>query len=79
MSTLPDDYLMVDDHGVRMPEAEVGPKLRFAKAVRVSIDGNGTMCRGLLKVRYGTADEPGTLSGVARPASRTSEERAGAQ
>ena len=67
MSTLPEDYLMVDDHGDRMPEAEVGPRLRFAKAVRVSIDGNGTMCRGLLKVRYGTDTKPGTMSGVARP------------
>jgi metal-sulfur cluster biosynthetic enzyme len=65
MPTRPQEYLLTDEHGERIPESAVALKLRFAKAVRVSIEGNGHMCRGLLKVRYGTADEPGTQSGVA--------------
>ncbi len=65
LSTEPDAYLMSDALGRRIKEADVGLQLRFAKATRVSIEGNGTMCRGLLKVRYGSETEPGTMSGVA--------------
>ncbi len=64
MPTRLHEYLLTDEHGERIPEAAVALKLRFAKAVRVSIEGNGHLCRGLLKVRYGTENEPGTLSGV---------------
>ncbi len=64
LSTDPQAYLMSDPKGERIAQPDVALQLRFAKAVRVSIEGNGTMCRGLLKVRYGTATEPGTMSGV---------------
>lgn len=45
--------LVVDPDGNRVPEAAVVQHLRFAKTVRVSIDGNAGLCRGLLGTRYG--------------------------
>ncbi|GAB3240120.1 hypothetical protein [Kineosporia babensis] len=62
LSHQPGDPLMVDSSGA--PVADVPKHLRFAKTVRVSIDGNGIFCRGLLATRYGDGSSPGTLSGV---------------
>ena len=45
--------LVVDPDGNRVPEDAVVQHLRFAKTVRVSIEGNAGLCRGLLSVRYG--------------------------
>jgi metal-sulfur cluster biosynthetic enzyme len=64
LSLEPDDPLLVDEHGVPVPAEKVKAHLRFAQAVRVSIDGNGALCRGLLRTRYGEGDELGTQSGV---------------
>ena len=64
LPTMPEDYLMCTADGARIEAPDIGLQLRFAKATRVSIEGNGTMCRGLLAVRYGTETEPGTMSGV---------------
>lgn len=50
-----DEQVFVDDHGVPVPPEEVPMRLRFAKSVRISVDGNGHFCRGLLATRY--ADE----------------------
>jgi metal-sulfur cluster biosynthetic enzyme len=47
--------LVVDPDGNRVPEEAVIEHLRFAKTVRVSIEGNAGLCRGLLDVRYGGA------------------------
>ena len=47
--------LVVDPDGNRVPEEAVIEHLRFAKTVRVSIEGNTALCRGLLDVRYGGA------------------------
>lgn len=44
---------IVDPDGNRVPEEAVVQHLRFAKTVRVSIEGNASLCRGLLSVRYG--------------------------
>ncbi|MFE4691944.1 metal-sulfur cluster assembly factor [Streptomyces sp. NPDC056749] len=48
----PSDHVLVDDHGTRYPQGEIPLRLRFARAVRVSIDGNAHFCRGLLRTRY---------------------------
>ena len=64
LTTEPEAYLMCTPTGDRIAKPDIGLQLRFAKSVRVSIEGNGTMCRGLLAVRYGTETEPGTMSGV---------------
>ena len=45
--------LVVDPDGERVPEAAVVEHLRFARTVRVSIEGNAGLCRGLLETRYG--------------------------
>jgi metal-sulfur cluster biosynthetic enzyme len=42
----------VDEDGMPWPVDELPRRLRFAKAVRVSIDGNAHFCRGLLRTRY---------------------------
>jgi metal-sulfur cluster biosynthetic enzyme len=62
LGTEPSDPLVVDASG--QPVADVPHHLRYAKAVRVSIEGNGIFCRGLLKTRYGDGTSEGTLSGV---------------
>lgn len=58
----PGDPLVVNPAGE--PVTDVQKHLRFAKTVRVSIDGNGIFCRGLLATRYGDGSSPGTQSGV---------------
>jgi metal-sulfur cluster biosynthetic enzyme len=45
--------LVVDPDGRRVPEEAVIQHLRFARTVRVSIEGNAGFCRGLLETRYG--------------------------
>jgi metal-sulfur cluster biosynthetic enzyme len=44
--------LVVDPEGKRIPEDAVVQHLRFARTVRVSIEGNAELCRGLLAARY---------------------------
>lgn len=38
----------------------IAQRLRFAKTVRVSIEGNSALCRGLLGTRYSLADKEGS-------------------
>ncbi|MEV5297901.1 iron-sulfur cluster assembly protein [Amycolatopsis methanolica] len=45
-------YALVDDDGNRYPREEVPLRLRFARSIRISIDGNAHFCRGLLRTRY---------------------------
>ena len=49
--------LVVDPDGKRVPKEAVVGHLRFARTVRVSIEGNASFCRGLLATRYGTPKE----------------------
>ena len=56
----PDDLVLIDDDGVPVPPEAVPLRLRFAKAVRISVEGNAHFCRGLLATRYD--DEPGGLA-----------------
>ena len=55
----PDDLVLVDDDGVPVPAEAIPMRLRFAKAVRISVEGNAHFCRGLLATRYD--NEPGGL------------------
>ncbi|MCT2586953.1 iron-sulfur cluster assembly protein [Actinophytocola gossypii] len=52
LTRAPASPLLLDDHGVPIDAAEAPLRLRFARAVRVSIDGNAGLCRGLLRTRY---------------------------
>jgi metal-sulfur cluster biosynthetic enzyme len=49
--------LLVDPDGKRVPREAVVEHLRFARTVRVSIEGNAELCRGLLATRYGTPEK----------------------
>ena len=49
----PEAPLLVDPDGKRVPEEAVIQHLRFSRTVRVSIEGNAELCRGLLATRYG--------------------------
>lgn len=55
----PTDQVVVDEVGAAVPEADLPLRLRFAKSVRISIEGNAHFCRGLLATRYtdGEADD----------------------
>jgi hypothetical protein len=61
LSIAPHAAVVVDDAGIPIPAQEVPLQLRFAKAVRISIEGNAHFCRGLLATRYADA-EPGGMS-----------------
>lgn len=53
----PDTPLIVDPDGKKVPVDAVVQHLRFARTVRVSIEGNASLCRGLLATRYGIQDK----------------------
>jgi metal-sulfur cluster biosynthetic enzyme len=48
-------YALCDDDGAPLSEERLPGWLRFARTVRVSIEGNAGFCRGLLETRYGLA------------------------
>jgi hypothetical protein len=52
-------YALCDDTGAALTREKLPGWLRFARTVRVSIDGNAGLSRGLLETRYGlTRAEP---------------------
>jgi len=52
--------VFVDDDGNPIAPEQAPVRLRFARAVRVSIDGNAGWCRGLLRTRYPDTEEDGS-------------------
>ncbi|NMO01413.1 iron-sulfur cluster assembly protein [Gordonia sp. TBRC 11910] len=61
LSACPNSRVLVDEHGKALPDDQVPMRLRFARSVRISIEGNSHFCRGLLATRYaGDADCDGT-------------------
>lgn len=69
LGTAPSDPVLVDEEGHRFPVGEIPLRLRFARAVRISIDGNAHFCRGLLRTRYpeSAADQSPRESSVHSP------------
>jgi metal-sulfur cluster biosynthetic enzyme len=53
----PEAPLVVDPDGRKVPQDAVVQHLRFARTVRVSIEGNAELCRGLLATRYGLGEK----------------------
>jgi len=49
-------------HGSLRPERKYCSRLRLARLVRVSLEGNGGICRGLLSRRYGIPDPEETAA-----------------
>lgn len=54
LGTDPGGLLVVDETGAALAAADVPLRLRFAKSVRISMEGNAHFCRGLLATRYGS-------------------------
>jgi metal-sulfur cluster biosynthetic enzyme len=53
LSMCPNGRVVVDDDGQPLPGEAVPMRLRFARSVRISMEGNAHFCRGLLATRYG--------------------------
>ncbi len=47
-------------------------RLRFARSVRISMEGNAHFCRGLLATRYDDGDEAGITTEITDTTSTTS-------
>lgn len=56
LSICPNSRVFVDEHGQSVAPEEIPLKLRFAKSVRISIEGNSHFCRGLLATRYSDSE-----------------------
>lgn len=63
----PSALALVDDEGRPCTPEQVPFRLRFARATRISVEGNSHFCRGLLRTRY-----PGSAADQA-PRAMTSE------
>ncbi|SFJ38760.1 Metal-sulfur cluster biosynthetic enzyme [Amycolatopsis sacchari] len=50
--TGPAEPVLVDERGRPYPREEIPLRLRFARSIRISIEGNAHFCRGLLRTRY---------------------------
>ena len=61
LSNCPNSRVLVDDDGQPIPSEAVPLRLRFAKSVRISMEGNAHFCRGLLATRYADDDTAGAV------------------
>lgn len=60
LSICPASRVFVDDEGRPLRAEDVPMRLRFAKSVRISMEGNAHFCRGLLATRYGDGSDTST-------------------
>ena len=60
LSVCPNGRVVVDDEGHPLPVEAVPIRLRFARSVRISMEGNAHFCRGLLATRYSDGDHATT-------------------
>ncbi|TWF95678.1 metal-sulfur cluster assembly factor [Saccharopolyspora dendranthemae] len=67
----PSSLVLVDDEGRPCTPEQVPFRLRFARATRISVEGNSHFCRGLLRTRYPGSEADQT------PRATISEGRAG--
>lgn len=63
ISAADDALLLVDENGDAWDAANLDVQIRFAKATRISIEGNAHFCRGLLRTRYEDAPLPRSTGG----------------
>jgi metal-sulfur cluster biosynthetic enzyme len=64
-----DEPVFVDEHGRPVPPDQLPMRLRFAKSVRISMEGNAHFCRGLLATRYEDSESLDTTVTNTRSAS----------
>lgn len=74
LSNCPNSRVLVDDHGKRVAAESVPMRLRFAKSVRISMEGNSHFCRGLLATRYTDEAHQGALPVITDVRTRRSEQ-----
>ncbi|KAA0081179.1 DUF59 domain-containing protein [Mycolicibacterium sp. P9-64] len=67
LSNCPNSRVLVDDDGKPIAPEAVPLRLRFAKAVRISMEGNSHFCRGLLATRYGASGATGSAAADDEP------------
>ncbi|CDO05815.1 Mrp-like protein [Mycolicibacterium cosmeticum] len=60
LSTCANSRVLVDEDGRPLRPEQAPMRLRFARSVRISIEGNAHFCRGLLATRYGEKDTSAT-------------------
>jgi metal-sulfur cluster biosynthetic enzyme len=56
LSLCPNSRVAVDEHGRALTAEELPLRLRLARTVRISMEGNAHFCRGLLATRYVDGD-----------------------
>ena len=61
------DRVLVDDAGRPVPAQESALRLRRARSVRISVEGNAHFCRGLLTTRYPGSEADQSPSPQTRP------------
>jgi metal-sulfur cluster biosynthetic enzyme len=61
LSNCPNSRVVVDDEGKPVAPESVSMRLRFAKSVRISMEGNSHFCRGLLATRYSDDEIQGAV------------------
>ncbi|AQT79118.1 metal-sulfur cluster biosynthetic enzyme [Mycolicibacterium litorale] len=61
LSNCPNCRVLVDDEGKAIAAEAVPLRLRFAKSVRISMEGNAHFCRGLLATRYSDDEAEGAV------------------
>jgi metal-sulfur cluster biosynthetic enzyme len=63
LGVCPNCRVVVDEDGAPLPPEQVPMRLRFARSVRISVEGNSHFCRGLLATRYADDDACDGTSG----------------
>lgn len=72
LSNCPNGKVLVDDEGKPVAPEAVPMRLRFARSVRISMEGNSHFCRGLLATRYSDDEPAGALPVVTDTRTRRS-------
>ncbi|MBG0561202.1 iron-sulfur cluster assembly protein [Actinoplanes aureus] len=75
---LSSEFAICDERGAPVTADRLPGWLRFARTVRVSVDGNAALCRGLLETRYGpTRTDPARTDPTRTDPARTDPARTG--
>jgi metal-sulfur cluster biosynthetic enzyme len=72
LSNCPNSRVLVDDGGNAVAPEAVPLRLRIARSVRISMEGNSHFCRGLLATRYADAEPEGAIPVVTNIRNRRS-------
>lgn len=71
LGVCPNCRVVVAEDGTALTPDQIPMRLRFARSVRISVEGNSHFCRGLLATRYADDDECDGTSGPTITNART--------